>query len=227
MLASGTSLATVRSSQELVGRPATLPAGEAMALLGAGGFFRAGARGLTVGNLEVRYGVTDRVELRLLLPGLAVTAIPEGRRAPALFFFGGLVEVGFDTTSGGVLAYEIGAGLSKRIHDRISLHGWFRIRHRPVGGEHAELTAPGPLPASRAAVPHAEARFQLLRFLAGTAGLGYAAALGAGRSFGYGTLGVVGTLGSRADLSVLLCLEESRGARPIDPALFGGIGLRF
>jgi hypothetical protein len=68
---------------------------------------------------------------------------------------------------------------------------------------------------------------QIHGVLAATGSLGFSAALGEGRSYGFGSVGLLVTAARRMDLYAQLYLERSRGDRPFDPAVFGGIAIRF
>ena len=211
----------------LVDRGPTLPKGEALIGFGAGTWQRANDGGLSVGSVDLRYGVTDGLEIRILLPGLALTALPEGDKWPGLFLYGGLCALGFNTTSGSSVSYEVGLGLTKRVHPRLRLRLQVEFRHRLMGGETDELAVPGPLPSARAMLTFGEMVVQIHGAIAATGGLGFSAALGEGRSFGFGSVGLLLTLAKRMDLFAQVYLERSRGDRPFDPAVFGGIALRF
>lgn len=215
------------STPPLVERGAVLASGQGMVTFGAGTWFRGPTGGLTVGNLSVRYGLGQGVELSLLLPGFAVEAIPEEGAIPSVVFRLGVLEVGFSSSLGHVFAYGAGVTLRKRFARTVALRLTAELRHRPVGAEATELARPGPLPASHAVMPYLELTVQALPQLALVGGAGYAGALGEGRSFTYGMLGAVASLGRRADLYVRVYLEEARGQRLIDPSVFGGLGLHF
>jgi hypothetical protein len=215
------------AAEDWVARAATLRAGQGQAAFGAGVWLRSGPGGLGVGHIDLRYGLSDRVELRVLLPGLALAAVEEGEGRPALLLHAGLCELGFAENQGGVLAYSLGATITKRIHARVRWRALVELRHRAVGQENAELAGPGPLPAGLALLAYTEAAVQVAGPLALTAGLGFAAGLAEGRSFGYGALGIVGSATDRLDFTAQLVLEQGRNGRPVDPALFGGTAIRF
>jgi hypothetical protein len=211
----------------LVDRTPTLPKGEALVGFGAGTWLRANDGGLPVGSLDLRYGVTDRLEIRMLLPGLAFTALAEGDKWPGIFLYGGLCALGFSTIDGSSVSYQVGLGLTKRVHSRLRLRLLVEFRHRVMGKETDELAIPGPLPSARAMVTFGEMVVQIHGAIAATGALGFSAALGEGRSHGFGSVGFLLTVARRMDLYTQLYLERSRGDRPFDPAVFGGIAIRF
>ena len=217
----------VQGSVALVDRAPTLPKGEALVGFGVGTWLRANDGALPVGSLELRYGLTDRLEIRLLLPGLAFTVLPESDKWPGIHLYGGLRALGFSTSDGTSVTYEVGLGVTKRVHPRLRLCLKVELRHRFFGGEADELALPGPLPSARALIPHGELLVQIHRAIAVSGGLGFSTALGEGRSFGFGSLGLFLTPVRRLDLQAQLYLERSRGERPLDPAVFGGIAIRF
>jgi hypothetical protein len=213
--------------EEFVQRPPILHDGEARISFGAGSWARAGVGALTVGNVDLRVGLKDRVELRVVLPGLSFLLVPESGWIPGLLFFGGISELGLNASVGHVFAYQVGLGLVKLVHDRVRLRFFGELRHRILGGEDIELAVPGPLPSGRAWLSYGEANIQIVSALAATVGGGYSLALNEGQSFGYGYVGMIGTVRRRADLFLRVYLDGSRGDRPVDPAVFAGISLGF
>src|SRR5262249_41802560 len=95
--------ATAPSPEPLVLRPPIVPGGEGRLTLGTGSWFRSGEGGLTIGNLDLRWGIGGRFELRILLPGIALLPIREGRYLPALVLFAGICELGFNASTGSLL----------------------------------------------------------------------------------------------------------------------------
>jgi hypothetical protein len=211
----------------VVERRAIVPAGEGMLSMGAGTWLRESTN-VTVGHLDLRVGVLPRLEVRILLPGVAFEAVVERDGGiPALVLFLGLCEAGFNTLAGATLAYQVGARVSKRVLSRLRLAASVELRHRLLGTETAELAVVGPLPANRAFVAGGELTLQLFEALALTGQLGYAQALGGGRSFGFGGAGLLATVRGRLDVYASALLERSRSDRTFAPAVFGGIAMRF
>jgi hypothetical protein len=211
----------------LVDRRPIVARGEGRLTMGAGTWLRE-TTNITVGHLDLRIGATEHVEVRILLPGIAFEALHEreGLR-PALVLYGGLCEVGFNSVHGATLAYQVGARVTKQLHSRVRLSGLGELRHRMFGGPNAELAIAGPLPSARAFLLGGELALQLFEGLAFVGTMGFAAALDEGRSFGYGSAGLVASIRYRLDLYAHAFLERSRPDRALAPAVFGGVGLRF
>ena len=216
------------NARALVERSAVLPAGEGLLSMGAGAWFRDDVGSVTVGHLDLRVGVTPRLEVRLLLPGVAFEALVERDGGiPSVVLFLGLCEVGFNNVVGTTLGYQFGTRITKRVFSRLRLGATVELRHRLLGVESPELAVVGPLPANRAFVGAGEAIVQLHEAFTVTGQLGYAAALGEGRSFGFGGVGLVATVRGRLDVYASSLLEHSRVDGKLAPAVFGGIAMRF
>ena len=219
-------IAAAHAMPELVERAGLVPRGEGRLSLGAGTYFRDGGN-LTLGQLELRYGLFDRVELRLLLPGIAFEVVREGKNLPGLIAFLGMSELGFNSIHGSTVGYQVGLRITKQLLPRLRLSATVELRQRLLGQENAELAVVGPLPPSRAGLFSGDGVVQLHRALAVTGSFGYALSIFGGRSFGYGSVGVVGSFARRLDLFAQLILERSRLDRIFSPAFFGGLTMAF
>ena len=208
-------------------RQPILQDGEGRLTFGAGTWMRFGEGSLAVGNLDLRWGLLDRVELRVLLPGLAFLLVREEEWRPSVVLFAGMTEVGFDTSVGRVLAYGTGVGLSKLLHPRVRVRLFGEFRHRPFGEEEIQLAVPGPLPSARAWLTYGDVLVQIRPELAASVGAGGSIAIGDGQDFAWLSFGVTATLLRRTDVFLQLLLASSRGDRAIDPAVFGGVSFGF
>lgn len=214
------------AAAELIERTVTLARGEARLAVGAGAWLRENGN-LTVGTIDLRFAPHERLEVRLLLPGITGVLLTEGPRAPALAAFFGISEVGFNSIHGATLGLQAGLRSQKRLLSWLRLGATVELRHRLIGQENAELAVVGPLPPSRAALFSGDALFQLHPVLALHGALGYTLSIGEGRSFGFGQVGLTGTIATRLDVTAVLILERSRADRVLAPVVFGGIALAF
>jgi len=225
-LLTGGAVARAQTMPEVVARPGILQKGEGRVSFGAGTYLRDGGN-FTAAQLDLRYGLADRLEIRILLPGIAYEALRETDTRPGVIGFLAVSEVGFNSIHGSTFAYQVGVRVTKRIGSRVRLSANVELRHRLIGQENAELVVIGPLPPNRAGVFVGELMVQLHRMAALTGSFGYTLSIGEGKSFGYGSVGGVLSIAKRLDLFTQLFLERSRPDRVFTPAFFGGLTLSY